>query len=249
MKRSLKELLGYTIQAIDGEKGRVEDFLFDDETWIIRYLEADLGKALVGKRVLIPRKNLDEPRWEDKHFPVKLTVEKIENSPDLDFDMPVSRAYEKELVKHYDLVPYWPTTMSTYDGLESLYYPQYYLRIPKEEADEDKIQTHLRSFREIKGYYINAKDDIFGHIEDVIIDDEVWQIIYIIVNTKNFVPWGKKVLLPIEAVDRISYQKQEATINLPKETIKEAPEYDPSMAVNSEFERVLYDFYGRKIIK
>ena len=32
MKRSLKELKGYSLQAIDGDKGKVKNFLFDDET-------------------------------------------------------------------------------------------------------------------------------------------------------------------------------------------------------------------------
>jgi len=31
MKRSLKELKNYSIQALDGEKGKVKNFLFDEE--------------------------------------------------------------------------------------------------------------------------------------------------------------------------------------------------------------------------
>jgi hypothetical protein len=55
MKRSLKELIGYTIQATDGEKGKVYDILFDDETWIIRYVEADLGN------LIFPKKSFNSP--------------------------------------------------------------------------------------------------------------------------------------------------------------------------------------------
>ena len=43
MKRSLKELKGYSLQAIDGEKGKVKNFLFDEDTWTVRYLEVDIG--------------------------------------------------------------------------------------------------------------------------------------------------------------------------------------------------------------
>lgn len=248
MKRSIKELVGYTIQAIDGEKGKVNNFLFDDETWIVRYLEADLGGFFSEKRVVIPRNRLGEPSWEEKHFPIELTVKRIENSPGLDFDLPVSRAYEKELVEHYELVPYWPSNMAAYEGAASFFYPQQRMKTPKSTVDEENVETHLRSFREIRGYYIKAIDDRFGHIEDVIIDDELWQIMYVVIDTKNIVPWGKKVILPIELVDEINYQNQEARISLPKENIKDAPEYNPAMAVNAEFEKVLYDFYGRKVI-
>jgi hypothetical protein len=63
------------------------------------------------------------------------------------------------------------------------------------------------------------------------------------------VPFSKKVMLPVELIEKISYLNKEANINLPKEDIKDAPEYNPAMAVNAEYEQVLYDFYGRKIIK
>ena len=36
MIRSLRELIGYSIMAKDGEEGKVNDFLFDEKSWIIR---------------------------------------------------------------------------------------------------------------------------------------------------------------------------------------------------------------------
>lgn len=249
MKRSLKELIGYTIQATDGEKGKVYDILFDDETWIIRYVEADLGTLFSRKRVLIPRFYLREPVWEEKHFPIELTVEKIKDSPDVDFDLPFSRKYEKELVEHYGLEPYWPTNMAAFAGKETMFNPEIPFKTTKKSIAGDKIETSLRSFAEIRGYLIHATDENFGHIEDLIIDDSDWQIIYVVIDTKNIVPWSKQVMLPIELINEISFINRDAKINLTKETIKNAPEYNPVMAINTEYEKVLYDFYGRKIIK
>ena len=51
--RSTKDVIGHSIQALDGEIGHVEDFVVDDETWIIRYLVVDTRNWLPGKRVLI----------------------------------------------------------------------------------------------------------------------------------------------------------------------------------------------------
>lgn len=43
--RSVHEVIGYHINATDGEIGHLEDFLFDDETWEIRgYQELVAGK-------------------------------------------------------------------------------------------------------------------------------------------------------------------------------------------------------------
>ena len=247
MKRSLKELIGYTIQATNGKKGKVYDLLFDDETWIARYLEADLGTLFSQKRVLIPRLYLLEPVWEEKHFPIKLTVKKIENSPDMETDLPFSRQYEKKLMDHYEIKPYWPVNISAYTARKSMLNSDTPLKTPENNLNEDQIETHLRSFSEIQGYTVNSTDDRFGHIDDLIIDDTDWQIMHVIVDTSNLLPWSKKVMLPIEVVSKISFLNREATVNLLKEAIENAPEYDPAIPVNAEYEKVLYDFYGRKI--
>jgi len=41
MLRSIKDMEGATIGATDGVIGRVKDFYFDDEAWVIRYLVVD----------------------------------------------------------------------------------------------------------------------------------------------------------------------------------------------------------------
>jgi hypothetical protein len=38
MLRNMKDLEDYTIGATDGVIGRVKDFYFDDDVWVIRYL-------------------------------------------------------------------------------------------------------------------------------------------------------------------------------------------------------------------
>ena len=37
----------------DGEIGKLDDFYFDDKSWTIRYLVADTGNWLLGRKVLI----------------------------------------------------------------------------------------------------------------------------------------------------------------------------------------------------
>ena len=63
MLRSVKEIYNYVLEAEDGEIGRCKDFLFDGELWTIRYMVADTGKWLPGRKVLISPISLGEPRW------------------------------------------------------------------------------------------------------------------------------------------------------------------------------------------
>ena len=239
-------MIGYSLKAKNGEKGKVKNFLFDDRSWMIRYLEAELGSFFSEKRVLIPRMFLGEPEWDNKHFPIELSVERIKESPDLNFDMPVSRKYEQELVRHYDIQPYWMVNAAAYAGQESFFYPGNLFRAPKKVIKEEDIDTSLRSFNEVVGYHIDAVDDTFGQIVDLIIDDKDWQILHVVIDTKTLVPWSRKVLVPIELIDEINFMDHRVTVNMPKEAIKNSPEFDESEPVNSEYEEVLYDYYGRK---
>ena len=68
----MNELRGYQIATKDGTKGKVKDFLFDEDQWVVRYLEADLGFIFPGRKILIPRIFLKEPNWRRHHFPLDL---------------------------------------------------------------------------------------------------------------------------------------------------------------------------------
>jgi len=105
MLRSIKEITGYVLQAVDGEIGRCKDFLFDDENWTIRYMVADTGKWLPGKKVLISPISLAEPDWTSSLLPVRLSQKQVEQAPELDENAPVSRQYEIKYHQYFG----WPT--------------------------------------------------------------------------------------------------------------------------------------------
>jgi hypothetical protein len=248
MKRSLKDLIGYKIEAKDGISGRVKDFLFDEENWVIRYLKADLGTFLLGRNVLIPKEFLKQPDWNSLSFPVELSKEEIKKSPLLDDNITVSRKYEQELNKHFKIIDYWSNINISPVGGMAYYYPPRPITAPTKIIDEKDLNTSIRSFKEVKGYHIHALDGEIGHIDDLIIEDSDWQIVYAVVDTRNWLPWSKKVLISINHMDKISYAKQKININLNIETIKNAPELNYSEPINEEYEKQLYDYYGRPVM-
>jgi len=240
MKRSLKYLIGYSIESTDGPKGKVKDFLFDEDRWVIRYMEADLGNFFDMKRVLIPRTFFKSPDWENEKIPVNLDDRDIESCPALDKKMPVYRAYEMELNQHYDINNYWMFDMAATEN--PMIYPPRPLGIPVKEVSEDELDTSLRSFNEVTGYHIKASDGTMGHIDDIIIDDDDWQIVYLIADTSNWLPWSKKVMLPLDFLGEISYVKQHVSIKLKKESIRNAPEFDINRPLKISEEKSVYDF-------
>ena len=50
MLRSTREVIGYYIEATDGDIGHVEDFLIDDENWATRYMVVDTVNWWPGKK-------------------------------------------------------------------------------------------------------------------------------------------------------------------------------------------------------
>lgn len=257
MLRKLNDITGFTIAATDEEIGSVDDFYFDDNTWSIRYVIVDTGPWLFGKQVLVSPTAIQAPEWEAKILPVNLTKEQVENSPLIGVDEPVSRQYEVDLHRYYGWPGYWyaaPGMAAPMGGLHAVPAPA---PIPASatlttertavaEAEEDVVEEsgnpHLRSMKEVLGYNIQATDEPIGHVEDFFADDEEWQIRYMLVDTRNWLP-GRKVLVGIDWIDHIDWAKQDVVVNVTREQVENSPEYDPQEPVRRSYETDLYNHY------
>jgi hypothetical protein len=102
----------------------------------------------------------------------------------------------------------------------------------------------LRSIQELQGYKISVLDGNIGHVEEFIADDSNWFIRYMVVDTKNWLP-GRKVLIAPDWIEQVSWNDSKFYVDLPRELIKDSPEYDPAAPVNRQYEARLYDYYGR----
>jgi hypothetical protein len=105
--RSTEAVTGYHIEAVDGEIGHVNDFIVDDETWAIRYLEVDTRNWLPGKKVLVSPQWINRVSWTDSKVYVDLRRETIQNGPEWVDSVPVTREYEHRLYNYYARSPYW----------------------------------------------------------------------------------------------------------------------------------------------
>jgi len=104
---SAREVVGFHIQASDDAIGHVEDFLFEDRTWAIRYVVADTRNWLPGKRVLLSQHWIREVSWAERLVRVDLTRTGVERSPVYDAAHLPSRDYEERLYRHYQRPGYW----------------------------------------------------------------------------------------------------------------------------------------------
>jgi hypothetical protein len=254
MLRSVKSLEGFAIGATDGAIGKVKDFYFDDEAWVIRYVVVNTSAWLGGREVLISPYSVGEPSWAGDVLPVKVTKEQIKNSPSIDTDKPISRQYERSYLGYYGYPYYWggaglwgancyPGTLLT--GMGADVYPSYlgYLRAPSDNAIN--ADPHLRSCEAVKGYHIHAKDGEIGHVQGFIIDDLTWSIRYLVVNTSNW--WmGHEVLVSPEWIQDVSWLESKVSINLDRQSIKDAPTYESDALLDRDAEMSIYNHYDRQ---
>ncbi len=239
MLRRAKELGGYKLGARDGDIGKVKEFYFDDRSWTVRYLVADTGGWLSGRRVLISPYALDLADEADKVIPVDLTRAQIEKGPAPETDKPVSRQYERAYYSYYGWPAYWGGPYAWGMGAYPLRGSAFWSEDPRPAEDED---PHLRSTEDVTGRDIQAQDGGIGHVEDFVIDYETWAIRYLIVDTKNWWP-GKKVLISTRWIDRISWEESKVFINLTRGAIREGPEYTEDTLITREYEISLHRFY------
>jgi hypothetical protein len=238
-------LEGYRVEGSDGVIGQVHDVRFDDHTWTVRYLVVDTGGWLSGRKLLVSPhsvRGVDRPR----HVIVAaVTREHVRSSPDIDTERPVSRRAEIGLLKYYGFPYYWtgrhrwgqrlyPKPLAVGGAVDSEHEPR----------GDDLEATHLRSVREVRHYTIHATDGETGHVEDFLLDVRTWAIGYMIVDTRRWWP-GLRVLLPPEWIDYVSWIERTVHVNLPRETIRGAPAWDPLRPVDRPYEASLHAYYGR----
>ncbi len=238
MLRSLKDLERYIVSATDGNVGSVVDFLLDDENWTIRYLVVDAGNWLGGRQVLISPVSFREAAWSDRHFHVALSRAQVQSAPNVEVDLPVSRQRERDYHDHYGYPYYWAATGM---GLKSGLAPP---PLPTPPAVERTGDVHLRSAKELRGYHIQGTDDAIGHVNEFIVDDETWEVRYLVIDTSNW--WiGKKVLLAPHWARRVSWLEGKVYVDLDRETIKGSPAWNGVEAINREYETQLHEHYQR----
>jgi hypothetical protein len=230
MLRSIKQLYGDKLGALDGEIGHVKDFYFDDQNWTVRYVVADTGSWLTGRLVIISPHSLGRLAQAGKVLCANLTRKQIEDSPSIDSHKSVSRQYEEEYHRYYGWPYYWQgDALWGVSGVPIMELPsgppELASGAPPKGPDE-----HLRSTLAVNGYHLQATDGMIGHICDFMMDDQSWRIGQLVIKTGHRFS-GREVQIPTSKVDRIRYDDSTVFVNLTSEAVEQSPaHYMPAEA-------------------
>ena len=98
-------LKGYSIEATDGILGTVKDFLFDDRTWMLKWLVADTGSWLSESKVLVHPSSIQQTDHDRNAIAVDMTKAQVRGSLAIGKDEPVSMQMETHLYDYYSWIP------------------------------------------------------------------------------------------------------------------------------------------------
>jgi hypothetical protein len=237
MIRGLKNLMDVPVMAEDGELGGIHELYFDADMWVLRYIAIELDD---NNSVLLSPLAFTRMEKDAAGYKVNLTREVVLNSPQFDLTQPVTRVQETDLHNYFSWPFYWLA-----GGLAS--YPLIELASEMKEnesagMEDDPNAEHLRRLSLILGSHIQARNGEIGSVEDMLVDEESWNILYLIVDTGAWMP-GRIVLLSPSWVEDVDWATGEITMDLNKETIEKSPEYDPDVPIDEDFDKRLREHY------
>lgn len=248
MLREASQIQGYAVHASDGAIGSVGDFLFDDATWLVRWLVIDTGGWLPGRKVVVPPSALSHVNHIGRQFSVSLTQQQVKECPDVGAERPVSRQLDGAGLRN--AVPRSYLGMARY-GVSSLSGSAATLPSPElmqikqatDAAQRAKDDPALRSAKEVIGYHIHASDGEIGHVENFLVEEDDWSIHYLVVDTKNWWP-GKQVLISPLSVREIDWAGRQVRLGADCQKVKDSPPYDPSKTVDPNYAKNFHEHFG-----
>jgi len=241
MLRKGDNLRDLHMHARDGDMGYIDDLLFHDDRWNVRYVVINTRRWLPGRKVLLVPDVLGAVEIGTKRLTVDLTKDQVKKSPRIDADKPVSRQKEIDLFEYYGWSPYWGAGHGGFTQPVVADVTPEQVELSGVNAPGD---PHLRSMRAVRGYAIDAFNGLMGEVEDFIVDDDAWVVRYLVVDTHKWLS-GRKVILAPSWVARINWQERTLVTELSKEQIKESPPYDSAQAIDRDYEARIHDYYGR----
>ena len=228
----VKSIDNFTICSKDGTIGKIKELLFDDQKWDVRYMVADTGNWLPGRKVLISPEFMLELSQEKQCVNVDLIKKQIKDSPPLTSDVPVDRQRDKDYWGFFSL-PESPLTKLPADqpDQEALNRRELHERFEEEHSWD----RHLRSTLAATGLTVEAPDGEVGQIEDFIIDDQTWSVRYFIVKTSDWWP-GHQVLVAPPWISKMNWGSSKIFVGIDREPFKSLEEFKSIEMLTREYE-------------
>jgi sporulation protein YlmC with PRC-barrel domain len=233
------------VRAFDGDIGPIKFALFDDRDWVVRYLVVDAGAWLAERDVLVSPYSVKQPMGSGRSIDVALTRRLVRASPALEPDVAVSRVQEQQFERHYHYPAYWNG-----GGLWALGATPLPSMAPPPGVDAPNLTQYpagmqLRSTDALYGFEICGSGHAIGTVQDLVFDEESWQIHYLVTDTSNWWPGGRRVLIARTWVDGVDWGSRQIHVDLTRQQLRNSPTFQDVASIRRDYEVLLHDTYAR----
>jgi len=92
---------------------------------------------------------------------------------------------------------------------------------------------HVRGTDQIIGFHLKATDGEIGHVDDLLIDEDSWQISYLVVDTSNWIG-GKWVAISPHVLRSIDWTNGLLEVAITRDAVKQSPPMDAMPVPSAE---------------
>ena len=215
------DLIGYRLQAVDGEAAAVRDLVVDPAAWQVRYVVVGADEWAPGHEVLVAPRSLGGIDEQRRELSAELTAEQIRNSPSLAAGTPVVRDYEENWYRYYGWEEYWEAEVEAEPASESPEPPG----PPAEEplpAEANADAPGLLRLENLLLWRVMTTDGVPLAVVDLLLDDSDWRIDYFELQIDNL-PIQERCLIDQELIVGADPSAERLYLAADAEAVREAP--------------------------
>jgi len=225
MLRTIEQLVGLEIVGEDGSIGFLEDLFLEPGSWKVRHAVAFAGEWLSGRWILLPIPLLRSVDPARRVLRVAATRERVAAAPAPETDHAVSCLFEKSLYAHYGCGP---------------------CGLPDEAVGVEAGRSRLLSAEELKGYRVEARDGDVGRLEDYLVAEEAWDIRYLCVATRRWLP-GRKLAAPSAWIRLVNWRHRRIVLRRFRDELRQAPGFAGSGGLSAEYSESLEAYFANAV--
>lgn len=226
--------------------GSVEDLYFDDHSWRVRYVVADVGGWFSGRKGMIGAHLCGIPDMVERVLPIAITRTQAEEAPSPDQNPPVSEQLDEQRLG--EAMPAFMVAPANASMSPAAAHAQIAaLTTPADRVTHREGDPRLRSAEEILGYAIRATDGEIGTVDDILVDPTTWNIVYLVLDTGGWLV-SKRVIVAPTWTKIISWQNREVELEMSRADIEASPDIGSLHNISRDTLNRLHEHYGYAMV-
>ena len=99
-------------------------------------------------------------------------------------------------------------------------------------------------YKDLKALSAITSDGSRFKVNDMLFDDLHWTARYLVIDTHNWLPGGKKLLISPISIDTVDADNQVLQLNISKDQLLNAPSLDEHAPISKHYEKTFFQYYG-----